>query len=31
VFYQQRLQALAEQAQKGSGDSIAVDGSTTIN
>ncbi|WP_211442333.1 protein-export chaperone SecB [Collimonas humicola] len=31
VFYQQRLQALAEQAQKGSGDSIAVDGSSAIN
>ncbi|GAC1323053.1 MAG: protein-export chaperone SecB [Collimonas sp.] len=31
VFYQQRLQALAEQAQKGSGDSIAVDGTTAIN
>ncbi|SDY35574.1 preprotein translocase subunit SecB [Collimonas sp. OK242] len=31
VFYQQRLQALAEQQQKGSGDSIAVDGTTAIN
>ncbi|HWW06463.1 protein-export chaperone SecB [Collimonas sp.] len=31
VFYQQRLQALAEQAQKGSGDSIAVDGTSAIN
>lgn len=31
AFYQQRLQALTEQQQKGIGDSIPVDGSTAIN